>query len=446
LDTYGRNNRNGLPDSVSVPLTSGKPSDIRLEFSHRNVGKRDFPIAALTWKSEVLDRQIIPPAAFIVAKGSAGLNGEYFADENFKRKAFTRVDESVEFIWDQGSVEKHFTAESRKTIKSVIPQITSDSFLASLTEEELKEFTQQIAPSLLSGMVISERLAFIDTISRQHRVLKGLSINDLLLQLSSVGLLSGEKNTELLLAWSETNPQPRLLPGTFISGSGTFYTLNVYPYIKIGQSLLSSDLSPDNLSDTLINSIECPNGECNLTITYSLICTGKDNRLLPKIIKQIESKLADTQITGDIRVTWLFAKAYFQEIGLSQTIQPGRGIAVLKEALKIAESSEYRLWALGELVARLITIDRTEEAQSLIAGMRDQFSDQEQLVCIDEWLSQSGEVVTQYNKSKHQRQTKPNIEFSKELKRRSNLAAKSGDTQSARDFQAKAEAAKSSNK
>jgi hypothetical protein len=276
--------------------------------------------------------------------------------------------------------------------------------------------------------------------------LKGLSINDLLLQLSSVGLLSGEKNTELLLAWSEENPQPRLLPGTFISGSGTFYTLNVYPYIKIGQFLLSSDLSPDNLSDSLINSIECPNGECNLTITYSFICTGKDNRLLPKIIKQIESKLADTQITGDIRVTWLFAKAYFQEIGLSQTIQPGRGIAVLKEALNIAESSEYRFWALGELVARLITIDRTEEAQSLIAGMRDQFSDQEQLVCIDEWLSQSGEVVTQYNKSKHQRQTKPNIEFSKELNRRSNLAAKSGDTQSAHDFQAKAEAAKDSNK
>jgi hypothetical protein len=276
--------------------------------------------------------------------------------------------------------------------------------------------------------------------------LKGLSINDLLLQLSSVGLLSGEKNTELLLAWSEENPQPRLLPGTFISGSGTFYTLNVYPYIKIGQFLLSSDLSPDNLSDSLVNSIECPNGECNLTITYSLICTGKDNRLLPKIIMQIESKLADTQITGDIRVTWLFAKAYFQEIGLSQTIQPGRGIAVLKEALNIAESSEYRFWALGELVARLITIDRTEEVQSLIASMRAQFSDQEQLVCIDEWLSQSGEVVTQYNKSKHQRQTKPNIEFSKELKRRSNLAAKSGDTQSARDFQTKAEAAKDSNK
>jgi hypothetical protein len=117
LDTHGKNNRNSFPESNTVPLTAGKPSDFRLEFSHRNFGKRDFPIAALTWKSEVLDRQIIPPAAFIVTKGSAGLNGEYFADENFKRKAFTRVDESVEFIWDQGSVEKHFAAESRKTMK-----------------------------------------------------------------------------------------------------------------------------------------------------------------------------------------------------------------------------------------------------------------------------------------------------------------------------------------
>ena len=150
---------------------------------------------------------------------------------------------------------------------------------------------------------------------------------------------------------------------------------------------------------------------------YSLIAAGRENRLLPKLGKLIEERLADNKCTGDTRATWLFAKAYFQEVGTAQTIRPGRGLSALNEALVAAETTEYRFLSLQEIVARLMTVNHLDEAKSLIAGIRGQFSESEQQTTIDGWLVVGDQVSAKYAEAQNKKNEVLMQEFSKEMSR-----------------------------
>jgi hypothetical protein len=412
--------------STPIALTANKPVVFHVELSHK--GNTGFPVAILTWESESLERQIIPSSAFFVSKDKAGLNGEYFADESFNRKAFDRIDESIDFIWDFGSVEHCFAPNSRETSKSILSKVTNDSFLASLSEEEAHEFSEQIVMKLLAGMTASERLAIIETLSRHDRLLRGLPIDRFLAQLTLIGILDGDKIAELLFAWAKKNPLPRTVPGSFISGTGTYHTLNVAPYRRIGQSL--RDSIGENL-DSIFSILELPGGVCNLTILYALVSSGRDNRRLPRINRMIDEKLTDDKLSNDARVTWLLAKAYFQEIGTSEMIRPGRALPVLNEALAIAETSKYRFLALQEIVARLITVNQMDEAKNLIDSMREQFQIPEQQTTINRWLNEAALLAMQYDESKNTINHALQSELNNEMDRRNNTPPKVGGAEAA---------------
>jgi len=420
--------------SQLVPLVSGTFVDFRLDFSHNSSSANDFPVAILTWESEVLDKQIIPSVAFSHSDGKTpGLRGEYFADANWARKVLERTDEAIDFIWDRVPMENGFSATRREVVKACLSCITNDAFLVSIDSDDAETYARNYFPQLLSGMTASERIVFIDALTRYPHLLRGLPLADLVLPLQTLDLLHEVKHTQLLLAWAEVNPQTRTVPGSYIRGFGTYVTTNVEPFIRIARVSRQIDFD-----EALEEACTLPSGECNLTMIHILTSVSKSNGKVMDVFNKIDAVLADEELQGDARMTWLLAKAWAIEVGLSQIVRPGRGLEELREAFASTESGEYRFWALQELVARLITIEMNDEAQGLIDSLKNQFSEPEKQETMANWLAVSEELKSLYQELQQQSRNNSLTNLSTELNRRADRMMNSGDMNAASELKRRA--------
>jgi hypothetical protein len=208
--------------------------------------------------------------------------------------------------------------------------------------------------------------------------------------------------------------------------------LNIEPYFRLARLFVGDDVDQKItiLSDNATNE----DGTCNLTIAYILCCVC---RLVdkPKIIaglmdEHLLGEEAEKQ-SGDIRASWFLAEAFKYETVYGNDFQPGTGIEPIEKGLQIAESSEIRYRMFMELVARLISIDRSDEARSLIMSIRDQYSNEDKQIRFDLWLAKGTELKTFYEKLRAEEADKADTfaiqEYAKEMKRRAVIAEQRGE-------------------
>jgi hypothetical protein len=434
LDSVSADKASPSYQSQPVSLTSGKPVNFRMDFVHHSASPGNFPVAILTWKSDVLDKQIIPATAFLRPDGrNAGLRGEYFVDANWGRRVSERVDEAVDFIWDRAPVENGFFTTRREIVKSCLSRLMNPAFLATMEANEAEIYAKEYIPYLIAGMSASERMAFVDALTRQPNLLRGMPLTDLALPLQTLDLLDEEKHVSFLLAWAGVNPQMRSVPGSYIQGFGSYVTANVEPFSRIARACRKIEFA-----ETLDVSCILPSGECNLTLIYVLINVGKSNGKIVDVLKKINTILADKEIQGNTRMTWLLAKAYAKEVGISQITRPGRGLPELREAFSAAESAEYRFWALQELVARLVTIGSSDEARSLIDSVKNQFPEQEKQEAMTRWLATGEDLARQYQSQQRQSRNRSLTNLSTELNRRGDQMMRTGNMDAARELKNRA--------
>jgi hypothetical protein len=238
---------------------------------------------------------------------------------------------------------------------------------------------------------------------------------------------------DFLVKWSKTSSPPVSKPG-FIPGRSPsgYLNLNVEPYFRLARLFVENNVEQKIkiLSDNIINE----DGTCNLTIAYILCCIC---RLVdkPKIIAGLmdEHLLGEEaeKSSGDIRASWFLAEAFKYETVYGNDFQPGTGIEPLEKGLKVAESTEIRYRMFMELAARLISIDRSDEAQSLIMSIRDQYPDEEKQILFDLWLEKGTELKTFYEKLRAEEADKADTfaikEYANEMKRRATIAESRGE-------------------
>jgi len=186
--------------------------------------------------------------------------------------------------------------------------------------------------------------------------------------------------------------------------------------------------------EILSNNIINEDGTCNLSVAYVLacICRATNNSKILADITDIRLVGKETEnLSGDMKASWHILEAFKYETVYGNEFQPGLGIMPIEKALEVAESPEMRFRIIGELVARLIASDRTDEARSLVMSVRDQFSDEEKQTQMDSWL-ESGTVIKEYYeqlrlKTAEEEDSFVTEIFTKELKRRAGNAEKRGD-------------------
>jgi hypothetical protein len=419
--------------SIPVVLEAGTPTNFLLEYSHdmKNVVLRQnypmgYPVAVLMWESEAIEQQIVPKEVFSQPlEKQRGLSAEYFGDSTFTRKVANRIDDAVNFIWDHGVIINGHSSFQKEIVNKVLPYLRSDNFFRTLKKEEVAYFAEQGLSTLLSSMTASERIVLIDVISTQQQILDKIPYKKMAEQFQFVYMLPGKRQINFLLKWSELNNTPQTIPGSYVAGKGTYVDYNITPYRRVGRLWSKSDIA--EIDDLIQNHLEFENGDCNLTLAYILIWACKENNLTSHILERINEAIKNEEISGNQQMTWFLAKAYAEEVAVSPIIKPGRALGELQNAMLVAETENYRYWALKEIVARLITVNQNEKAQSLITNTKKQFSDVKQVEELELLLVHADEIEQTHEKSRDDRQKRSREDYLKTLRRHQTEAKQKND-------------------
>ncbi|NLE37643.1 MAG: hypothetical protein GX621_06415, partial [Pirellulaceae bacterium] len=155
--------------SSPVALRAGEAVDFRLEYVHDMTGAKlrgiypmGFPMAVLTWESELVERRIVPQTAFTPPAGFAepgekGLKGEYFGDAAFGETRATRLDPAIDFAWrERGPLCAKYAVERSELAEAIVPRLTSPTYLASrAADKKSSEFARMSVTQLIEGLSTS---------------------------------------------------------------------------------------------------------------------------------------------------------------------------------------------------------------------------------------------------------------------------------------------------
>jgi hypothetical protein len=238
---------------------------------------------------------------------------------------------------------------------------------------------------------------------------------------------------DFLVKWSKTSSPPQSQPG-FVPGRspGGYLNLNIEPYFRLARLFVGDDV--DKKIEILSDNITNEDGTCNLTIAYVLSCVcrlaGKPKVMADLTDAHLLGEEAEKQ-PGDIRASWFLAEAFKYETIYSSDFRPGVGIVPIEKALEVAESPIIRFRVIAELVARLIALDRSDEARSLIMSIRDQYPDEAQQTQFDAWLAKGDEIKAFYAKIRTDEAEAADTfaadQYVLELKRRAVIAEQRGE-------------------
>lgn len=420
--------------SSPVALRAGVPAAFKLEYVHdmRNV-KLDplrpmgLPVAVLMWESDVLEKQIVPKEAFSqeggqTGKAQAGLKGEYFADASFGRKVGERTDAAIEFIWDQGTVFNDFVATRRSLVKANLSRVTDVNFLNSLSDEDAESFAKTGIVHLLSVMSAPQRMALIEAVSTQPRILKAIPTPVLADQLQIIYMLPDGLSTGFLLKWAEACDPPVFEPGTLIGGRGTYVLRNLHAYRRIGKLFGSLEQAEEAIADQLENE----DGSCNLGLAYVLISASRENNTVAGMLHRIAEALANADISGDARATWHLAKAFALETVVVPVVRPNRALPDLRLALQAAQSDELRARIVMEIVARQLTLGEIEQAKEALSAARTVAPESQ--TKIDTWFEEAEDIRERQRQARENRRRSAQGLYATSLKRHQETAREKNDT------------------
>jgi hypothetical protein len=121
------------------------------------------------------------------------------------------------------------------------------------------------------------------------------------------------------------------------------------------------------------SSLQLPDGRCCLPVADILAVSYLAQGELAHWIAWLDGRLADTALTGDLRVNWLLARSFAEEIRLSTPnfdfpvfSRPLDGRGFLDEAYREAQSPANKLRVLKEIAARLAWSQQYSAARMLL--------------------------------------------------------------------------------
>ena len=411
--------------SQAVALTAGTPVAIVLEYSR--AASAGFPMAVLMWESESLEQQIVPNGAFTMEDGKAGLLGQYYSDANWTNQIAERIDPAIDFIWDREAISQNYTEKRRNIIQLNLSRITNEGFLSTLSDEDLYWLAESGSETLLGCMTASQRLSFIHSLAGQKQLLEKIELSHFVNQLEMVFMLPGKSPVEYWKSWSSVHEQPRTVAGLYIGGAGDYVTANLTLFKRAGE-FFREDYFSESLSD-IQSDISFKDESCNLLLAEALVYACNRHKRCPLFYQVIDNALANKDLTGDPKATWLIAKAFAKE-NLGQYIsRPGYGMEELKEGLLVAKSPEMRLWVVQEMVARLVTIGKQDEAQTLVSSLSGQFANSDGQKILTETLTKGTEIAQKLEEASQMYQAQVGAAYVKELKRREAKAKSVNNTE-----------------
>ena len=154
-----------------------------------------------------------------------------------------------------------------------------------------------------------------------------------------------------------------------------------------------------------------------------------------QFINRLDAKLAEESLTGDQRVTWLIARSFAAEVAIRRKPQLLLGKEYLEEASLVAQSQDYKFWALQELMARYSTLGDQVHLEPLLKLRKGQFTEAGQVEMMNACESMCSEHAESRQLNRKVRMSINQRDYIRDLRARIETVTRRGDTAAATRFQ-----------
>jgi len=421
--------------SSPLALTADQPAAVRIELwagQGRGRVNQDAGGLALAWERGTANQELIPPSAWtpppdFAAAGAMGLKAEYFSDTSFTAAALlaTRL-EPLDRLWHTAPVAVH-DAELRAVVYSLQVDLTNDDYLANLTAAESRALHQAgVWRHVARHLSLGERAPLLHAMLAHQAVLEGLDARQLGEFLETTYALPGGQPVALVIAWLEGQPPVESRLGRLRDREAdSYWVRNNLPFESIGRWFTGPYF--DELVKLWDERLARPSGECELALAYLSVHAAVEEGRLTELQERMNAALANEQLSGDARASWLTARAYLRAAALGGVPFPAKGLADREEALLVAESPAARYRALAELVAAWASMGEAERVRQLIQDFGQNVTGETERAALTAWQQEADALAAYYAEGEVRQRTAQRASRRQTLERRLDQAQARGD-------------------
>lgn len=187
-----------------------------------------------------------------------------------------------------------------------------------------------------------------------------------------------------------------------------------------------------------------PDGRCCLPVAYTLALSYLSQNNLAQWARYLNSQLQNSTLTGDLRVNWLLARAFVQEIRQSQPnvsldsevyYRVTDSSAFIAQAIQSAQSPAVKVRASLESAGRLMATGQFDAATAMLNPLMNSVPADQQAI-LTTWLNQIAALqAAQANAATNQTAAAQQA-YLTTLRQRRDQASAQGDTLSVNRYNA----------
>jgi hypothetical protein len=437
-----------------VTLTAGTPVSLRVL---ANVdAPLGFPIgslhALLLWQGPRIAKSLVPASAFSQSgTGNPGLTTTYAWTAGGSPQSMTRTDPMLDFAWTNSPIFLAAdTTPASQSADTLWQNTTSADFLAWCTKSgptvKLHPFLQ-VPDDVSSGLSTARRDAFLDLLLQNPAMLDAADAKQIVHFYESFRIGTPDKALNAFGAWATRNADLACEISADRVFEGDVRRATAWMAILTTQQL------PDQSTRLQNEFLQLPDGRCSLPVAYTLAYSYVGRKKLADWIGVLDAKLADPALTGDVRVNWLLARAFAQELNrLPPRHYPFRysvpscwpldSATFLNQAIQTAQSPATKMRVAREIVGRLAFARRFSAAKDMLQQLLSSLPDDQKTVVVA-WQHKLDGFVADEAKTVQGRPAAANRAYVATLKVRRDAASKQGNTAAAERYDALINAANS---
>jgi hypothetical protein len=421
-------------ESRAIMLTGGQPTPIVVAMRH-DVSRIDYsegaPMVVITWESSGVAEAIVPSSAYSLPEGfsevaDSGLNGEYFADTDFRDLKVTRIDPALDLASSWPPMAPIHHSKSAAVLNACVEKLLHASFLEGAAEAGNDEVFSYHLWRVAYRMSATQRDRLVETLLASPRVQESMTAEAMGRLYQAIYFLPGNRQVELLGEWALANEQPQIVVADFPGWGPTHYqALNTDYYWLMG--LFMQGPYQEQLKVLWDDYLVRPNGECNLHVAYATSAAARKVEWMRDFRKRLLEQADNPELSGDARSTWLLALAFAAEFENANP-WPANGVEYAREAVEAAETEGYRFRALQDLVARHAACGESEAADESLEKYGSLVNDPSLRTKIASWRPRIAEMAEAYAERGADRELADIANYRQIIQRRRDRAVESGNS------------------
>ena len=395
--------RGGGDRRTSIALEAGQIVPIVVQFSVMTPEKNrswGYPVAMLFWEGENLPRQVVPsgvlsPPEGFVAKGLSGLKAEIFDGPDLKRLVQTRLDANIDLAWVYSPFAPKYFDKQNEILEHLWPKLLAADY-EGLVDDTFND-PARVLDRVGSGLNSHQKRQVLDLMNANPEVIQAMD-EDLMLSVHTVAKHTpGNAMVDFVANWCEGNWDRCALGAIDGDTRDSYERKNHFASYIVGAWMMTE--FPSRLEELKNRCLVRDDGSCNPGVALMIAHGYRQVQDQATWRAYLDDVLADATLTGDARATWLMARASAEELkGWSP--QPMAAVDYLNEAIAEAETEAMRLSVVRQLVTRLGSMDKGEQAKAIISSIEASNPDPQVAMELTRWRVEIDNLAIHYEQQR----------------------------------------------